>query len=286
MILKILKSLVDEWVFRAGFVHNLQRVFGKLLLSLPALFLAPKLRYFDRIVKEKDLCVACDWLLHQYYSGRVTNRGTVSLEGPLLVVCNHPGMMDAVSVLSVIDRKDLQILVTDKEVYRSLPHIAPYLITLPESTASRFQTVRSIVESLKQGKAIVVFPSGHLEPDPAFCSDKALSLKEWSPLVGFLCRQARRQEFNFRILPVLVSQVLPRWVVGSDFIRDESTLQRTINLTALGMILARLTKKLKITVTIGASMDSSGLLSRSADPFGVTSMVRNALIELAEAQTA
>ncbi len=286
MIIRILKSLIDEWVFRAGFVHNLQRVFGKLLLSLPALFVAPKLRYFDRIVKEKNLCAACDWLLHQYYSGRVTNRGGVSLDGPLLVVCNHPGMMDAVSVLSVIDRKDLRILVTEKEVYRSLPHIAPYLITLPEEGASRIRTIRSMVRSLKQGKAIVVFPSGHLEPDPAFCSDKELSVKEWSPLVGFLCGQARRQEFSFRILPVLVSQVLPRWVVSSDFIRDESTLQRTINLTALGMILARVTKKLKITVTIGESIESSELLSGSADPSSLTSMVRNVLIELAEAQTA
>jgi hypothetical protein len=64
--------------------------------------------------------------------------------------------------------------------------------------------IRQTAQVLRQGGAVLTFPAGHIEPDPAVRAGALESLSEWGNSIGVFARMAP----GAAIIPVLVSGVL------------------------------------------------------------------------------
>jgi hypothetical protein len=114
----------------------------------------------------------------------------IPLQGPLMVICNHPAAYDVAILASAIPRDDLQILASDIPIIQMLPSISSHIIPVPYHIPSRLQTVRSAIQHLKQDGAIFLFPRGNVEPDPVVSPGAQESLLGWSPSVELFLRKA------------------------------------------------------------------------------------------------
>ena len=124
---------------------------------------------------------------------------------PLLVVSNHPGVMDAMALFAWLGRPDLKVITAERPILTLLPNIGRHLILLPEAGERRIPVIREALAHLRSGGALFHFPAGRIEPDPAFYATAPASLADWSVAsIELFARQAP----DLTILPVAASGVL------------------------------------------------------------------------------
>jgi hypothetical protein len=113
--------------------------------------------------------------------------------GPLLVVSNHPGAYDTLTLLAALGRDDAVIVAADRLFLRAMPAFAQRLCFVAETngapTRRRSIGLRHALRHLDAGGAVVQFGAGRIEPDPAFPSKDPL-LATWLPGTGVLARAA------------------------------------------------------------------------------------------------
>lgn len=163
---------------------------------------------YERRVGESDLVQASHWLLPCFTrSVRAVNlpEPAIAPGQPLLVLSNHPGVMDAMALFAWLGRPDLKVITAGRPILSLLPNIARHLILLPEADERRIRVLRAALRHLHAGGALLNFPAGRIEPDPAFYSGAPASLTDWSTAGIELF--ARRVP-GLTILPVAVSGVL------------------------------------------------------------------------------
>lgn len=162
---------------------------------------------FDNRVGAHGLAQGSAWLVAQMTAGlRTSGLEHIPAEGPVFILANHPGMTDTVALFSSLaSRPDLRVIALDRPFLRALPHVARQLIFLPEEDTGRLAVVRAGAKHLKEGGALLTFPAGEIEPDPAtFGPDRAAaSLRNWSDSYGLFARLAPQTRF----VPALVSHV-------------------------------------------------------------------------------
>jgi hypothetical protein len=116
-------------------------------------------------------------------------------------------MTDTVALLaSLASRPDLRVIALDRPFLRALPNVARHLILMPDHEVGRMGVLRSGMKHLMQGGALLTFPAGEIEPDPAtFGRRKALeSVLGWSDSFVLFARRVPQTRF----VPALVSQVI------------------------------------------------------------------------------
>ena len=136
---------------------------------------------------------------------------------PLLVVANHPAAYDFFLVAATLPRDDSRLIVSNINILRRLPATSEHFIFIASSqdesvmgdVHSRMSAVRASVRHLKAGGALMVFPSGRVDPDPGVSPEgarEALSL--WSPSIELFLRKAPETQ----VVVAMVSGVLsPGW---------------------------------------------------------------------------
>jgi hypothetical protein len=155
-------------------------------------------------------------ILRAFTDGLVIGGATrVPPRGPVLLVSNHPGMTDTVALFAAVPRADLRILAADRPFLRALSAAARQLIFIPEgpepsAIAGRAAAVRAAVAHLRAGGALLTFPAGAIEPDPAVLPGAVASLERWSPSTALFLRRAP----GCVVVPVIVSGVLSRRAQG------------------------------------------------------------------------
>jgi hypothetical protein len=163
---------------------------------------------FDARVQRDGLAQGSDWLVRQMTTGlQVSGRSQVPARGPVVVLSNHPGMTDTVSLFSALaSRPDLRVMALDRPFLRALPHVAPELIFLPDDAAGLAAALRASARHLKAGGALLTFPAGEIEPDPAaFGTARAIdSLRHWTDSYALFARLVPHTVF----VPALVSGVI------------------------------------------------------------------------------
>lgn len=145
---------------------------------------------FDRIVAERGLPEAASWATSMFFRQvRVRGEERVPKEGPLLVTSNHPGTIDSLAIAAALNRKDLKIVASNMPVIRDLPFTSQHMIfTALTGSYERMMVVREAVRHLKENGALLIFPSGRVDPDPSFQSGAETTFDHWSPSVGVLLR--------------------------------------------------------------------------------------------------
>ncbi len=186
-----------------------------LRVPLTPLFSAASRRFaeiaarFDREVAEHGFREAARRLL-PHFVREVTVRGAerIPAEGPLLVVSNHPGTVDGLAIAAHLPRPDLKIVVSGVPFIRRLRATANHLIYSSLDTYERMKVVLSTIRHLKDGGAVLLFPSGGLDPDPAAMPGALEELETWSPSLEVILRRVP----STRVLIAFVSGVLhPTW---------------------------------------------------------------------------
>lgn len=182
----------------------------------PARWLAKQVATYDEIVGEAGLGAGGTWALERM-ARRVQIEGAANVprEEPLLLVSNHPGLADAVALFSTIPREDLRIIAAERPFLEALPNTSRRLITVPEGSSGRPAAVRAAARHLKSGGALLTFPGGRIEPDPAVLPGAAEALKRWSGSVDLFVRLVP----GLTVIPVVVSGVLSGAALRNPFIR-------------------------------------------------------------------
>lgn len=166
---------------------------------------ALKVKDYDDGVEQFGLQAGSRRILNQFVdSFTVTGQECLPDAGPLLVLANHPGMTDTVALFASLPRNDLRVVATDRPFLRALPATRKQLIFVPPEGDGRISTLRSIAAHLRSGGAVLTFPAGEIEPDPACMPGALRSLERWSDSVGFFARLVP----DACIVPAIVSGVI------------------------------------------------------------------------------
>jgi 1-acyl-sn-glycerol-3-phosphate acyltransferase len=130
----------------------------------------------------------------------------VPSSGPLLVTSNHPGGIDCLALAAGLGRSDLKIVASGMPFLRDLPEVARHLILVSRVGAhARMSALRESIRHLEEGGALLIFPRGRVEPDPAFFAEAELSIEEWSPSVRILLDSVPRLRWVVAVVSGVVS---------------------------------------------------------------------------------
>jgi 1-acyl-sn-glycerol-3-phosphate acyltransferase len=237
---KMFAAVVRDMADSAGLRLAAARAAGWLLFAFPALRFSYQMGRFDREVHLRGLRAAARRLLSRYYAGGDGPALEVPAAGPVLIVANHPGMGDALTLFSAISRTDLYVAVKERDFFRAMPGLARSLIVIPETAAGRLAAIRRMVEVLAGGHALVLFPAGAIEPDPA--GDQKI-LKPWSSLAGALLRASGRRSAGCAVVPVVLSNLLNRRTANTLLARTRRDPEARAQLAALLDLLLRRTRR-------------------------------------------
>jgi hypothetical protein len=187
-----------------GNVRALRR-WVALAVRSPAAAFARRMRGFDRDVETLGVRRAARVMLRSYVRRLyVQGAGRIPASGPVLLLSNHPGMTDTLALFSAIPRADLRILAADRPFLRALPAMSRSLIPVSDQKEKRMQAVRQAVAHLRGGGALLTFPAGEIEPDPAVLPGAAQALARWSPSTVLFLRFIP----DCTVVPLVVSGVL------------------------------------------------------------------------------
>jgi hypothetical protein len=146
---------------------------------------------------------------------KVSGVGHVPEEGPLLVVSNHPGTYDSIAIAASLPRTDLNIIASGFPILRRLPYASRHLIFVSSDLKARMMAVRSAIRHLQDGGAVLLFPSGRVDPDPACLPGAPEAMSAWSPSIELFLKKVP----HVKVLPTIVSGVLSPKFLTSPFIR-------------------------------------------------------------------
>lgn len=179
---------LDDLAASFGWEHSR---FGRTAAS--GLFRGPARRFARQVIAFDDLvsrrgfqegarCILPAFLNHLHIEGQAH----IPVSGPLLILSNHPGMADTLALFSALPRTDLYILASDRPFLKALPAVSKQLIFV--TPQERLQALHSMIHHLRCGDAVVTFPAGQIEPDPAVLPGAVESLETWSESIAIPIR--------------------------------------------------------------------------------------------------
>jgi hypothetical protein len=230
----------------------------ELLCRVPARRVARQIAAYDEIVGESGLRMGGAWALERMVRRvEIEGRERVPPQGSVLLVSNHPGLADAVALFSSIARPDLRVVAAKWSLLDALPNTSRHLITLAKASANRLAVLRAVGRHLAQGGAVLSFPAGRMEPDPAVLPGAVEALEHWSTSVELFARLAP----DLTVVPVAVSGVFSRMAVRNPLVyfrqREEDRRWLASNLQMLVPALRNVTARVTFGVSFRAA-DAGG----------------------------
>lgn len=174
--------------------------------------LARKVAVYDEVVGESGLKAGGEWAMERV-ARDIEVRGVygVPTEGPLLIASNHPGISDTLALFAAIPRDDLRVVAAKRPFLEALPNTSRRLLAVGETSAGRFGLIREATRHMKNRRAILTFPGGEIEPDPAVLPGASEALESWSESLDLFARLVP----NLAVVPVVVSGVLSAGALGN-----------------------------------------------------------------------
>lgn len=182
------------------------RPVAELLARFPARRLSRCLLRFDDIAGHHGLAAAGRYILNEFTSStHFEGIENIPPSGPLLVVSNHPGLVDAMAIWVAFEaRPDLKVIAAERDILTLIPNVRSRLLFVNPRAECRIGLMRDAATHLRRGGALLTFPSGAIEPDPSMRS--AVPHLNWSSSPDLLLRLVPET----KVLPVVVSGVISR----------------------------------------------------------------------------
>ena len=194
---------LDDMLRGVGLEH-VRRGAGLLrwLLRGRAQHFARKIIHYDDLVGAHGLATGGAWAVAQFADRlHVMDQAPMPRSGAALIVANHPGLCDTVALFAAINRVDLLIVAAWRPFLHALPHTSRYLLYVDDTQRSRVAAARAVARHLRNGGAVLTFPGGQIEPDPAAQGGAAAALDRWNNSVAAFARLAP----DAVIVPTIVS---------------------------------------------------------------------------------
>ena len=145
---------------------------------------------------------------------RIHHAERVPTSGPVLFVANHAGIGDSISVYMASPRKDIYTLIYNQGMLTKFQEFLRYAIVVDKENP--MLSLRSTIRHLNAGQAVLLFPRGHVEDDPALYVDSALeTLSEWSTSIEFLARKVP----ELQVVPVAVGGMISRKAMANPIVQ-------------------------------------------------------------------
>jgi len=182
-------NLDDVVVAFAAQQRPLRRIIVRALAWLPAHRLAQTLVDADGLAATAGLPAACALLIERIAgTSDIIGAAQIPTTGAVVCVANHPGLVDVAGLCVAIGRQDIRIIAAERPLLQALPGFTQHLISVPESGPGRAHALRAAVRHLRAGGALLTFPAGRIEPDPAVQTDAHATLPLWSDMPATLRR--------------------------------------------------------------------------------------------------
>lgn len=189
------------------------------LCRIPAGRLAGQVATYDEIVGEEGLAAGGSWAVERLSRGlRVEGAHNIPSEGPVLIVSNHPGLADSLSLFAALPRRDLRVVAAERAFLQALPNTSRYLIPVSERPGERpaaLGSLRAASRHLKQEGTLLTFPRGAIEPDPAIMEGAQSSLQGWRRNLEIFIRVVPEAT----VIPAIVSGVISPTSLSNPLIR-------------------------------------------------------------------
>jgi hypothetical protein len=186
---------------------------GPLRAPIDWLFRIPTRRFaeigarFDAWVRSLGFAEAARLALDLFVSGyEAVGQEHIPADGPLLITSNHPGVCDILLISASVGRDDIKIVAGDIPFLMNLPRARNNMIFASKDPHQRMGVLRTAMRHLRDGGALAIFPSGHIDPDPAVLPGAHDALADWSRSVELMLRRVP----DTRVLVTIVSGVLAR----------------------------------------------------------------------------
>jgi len=175
------------------------------LSRIPARRLARQILTYDTVVGESGLGTGGAWAVKRLSrNAKIEGQENVPSGGPLLLVSNHPGLADTVALFATTPRDDLRVIAADRPFLGALPNTSRHLLSVAETSAGRSGVARAAARHLRGGGAVLTFPGGRIEPDPAVFPGAVRALDDWSSSADLFARLTP----GLAVVPVVVSGVI------------------------------------------------------------------------------
>jgi putative hemolysin len=218
LVAQIRKAILQEIYYAFGLPSQWwgRRLFDP-LFWLPTQRFALRIAQFEEDAADAGLAVAARNLLRNFVENVcVFGAEQVPSEGPLLLACNHPGAYDGLALLTGLRREDVYVVASGVDFTHSLPLMEQRLIYVTSDAGARMKAVRESLRHLLAGRAVLIFPSGLVDPDPALWPEQARqALRSWSQSLVLLLRRAPEA----RLVIVTASHVLAETCLRSPLTR-------------------------------------------------------------------
>lgn len=175
--------LIDE-IFKALGIRADSRWrswFGHIFLPIVRGFIRQAVAFDQSVARHGFRASAQEWLNKWITGLQVVGKEQLPSEGPLLIAANHPGTYDGLAIAATVPRQDLRIVTAANPFFRTLPNAREHFIYATRDVHVRVATLRNALRHLQSGGALLIFPSGKLEPDPLHFKHAARqALSRWS----------------------------------------------------------------------------------------------------------
>jgi len=185
--------------------RNMLRRLISFIGKYPSTWLADTLARYEKRIEESSFLQASREALVLFSDGiKVNGKERIPEQGALLIIANHPGLVDALGALVVAGRENVKIVAGKRDILRVLPNLRRHFLELDADVNLRASATREIIHLLDQGETVLIFPRGLLEPDPNIRPGTLESLQEWSRSIGIFLAKVPEAH----LVPMLISQVL------------------------------------------------------------------------------
>jgi hypothetical protein len=165
---------------------------------------------FDERVAALGICEAAEWFLPNFARSAAVDCGAnVPRSGPVLMASNHPGTCDALVIAAAAARADLRILASRIPFLARLPATCGHLLFTSPDPLQRRDAMWSALRHLETGGAVLMFPSGGIDPDPACMAGADTGLDDRFGTVEVILKRAPDTRL---VLAVVGGVLLPAYV--------------------------------------------------------------------------
>lgn len=169
--------------------------------------------HLDSVVEHQGVAGGARWLLPRFvrcYSA--TGIENVLATGPLMIASNHPAPIDSVLISAHMPRRDYKVIIGEIPFFELLPNIRKNAFFAPADSDAmgRMRMVREAIRHLKNGGAILIFPRGGIEPDPAWMPHPGAEFHLWSRSLEIFLKHVPQTQVLVTIVSGVISKIAMR----------------------------------------------------------------------------
>jgi len=163
----------------------------------------------DCAVAESGLPAGARWLLPRFVkSHSACGVENIPASGPLVIASNHPASIDSIVISAHVNRPDYKVIIGDIPFFEHLPHVSQHSIFAPDpnNAAGRMQVMRESIRHLRNGGALLIFPRGSIEPDPAWMPHPDAEFDHWSRSLEIFMQRVPQLQILITIASGVISK--------------------------------------------------------------------------------